>query len=237
MIREAPLVALLLLSSSLGCQRGSSTLVRLTHEVEPNALQLVASTTPQPLADLLPCRAEVAVNGGFYDADGNPLGLVHTDGKAHSLLTTSGSGVALSRGGVVEIVHREHVGELDDVDWALQSIDRIVSGGKNLVGDREGPIDARSAIGVRADGTVVLISIYDEAAVIEETEGEVRLGKKSTSTGVSLWTLADLLIDEYDVVDALNLDGGYSTSFYTPQMYVVGFRPTINALVVCGQNH
>lgn len=204
--------------------------------MQPGALHLVAADQPTPLADLASCptgEVEVAINGGFYDEDGKAMGLVRVAKKTVTPISHSGSGIAVSRAGTVKIVHRDHVGSLDDVDWAVQSIDRILTNGKNLVGDPEGPLDARSAIGIRADGQVVLLTIFDEEAVDERTDKEIRLGKKSTSTGVSLWTLAETLRNDYDVVDALNLDGGYSTSFYTPDHYVVGYRPTINALVAC----
>jgi hypothetical protein len=142
------------------------------------------------------------------------------------------------RKGDLSVIHRR--------DWkpgaeqALQSIDRIVAGGKSLVteGRRERHA-ARSAVAVGKDHVWFVIAI-EEASIAgnrsgASDDGGHRFQLQSTSfRGLPLWAFARYLLATTDVTDALNLDGAVSTQLRGQleniQLDIRGERGTINAL-------
>jgi hypothetical protein len=202
---------------------------------EPRALQAIAA--PRPGA------ACAAINGGFYDSRG-AMGWVQHDGReAAALRPWGGSGVLVIGAGGPKIVHRDAV--VGAPHEALQSIDRLVVDGRSVVGPRARPdADARSAVAIRRDGTVLFVLLFAEQAVERAAPGRVELGARSSSTGLSLAAWADLLArPESDgglgVDVALNLDGGYSTSASIHvgafDLEVLAHGATINALRACAE--
>ena len=208
-----------------------------TFRVRPGA-------APVPLVKLLdesPADADrVGINGGFYD-DGRPMGLVISGARRRTPLTaTGGSGVFYVAGGVPGIVHRDAFHAVDLPEEALQSIDRLVDAGRNLVS----PVgstsrDARSAIAIDRHGDVWFVAAFDERAITFTGAGYVRLGVLSTRSGLTLGELGDLLVTPrsrggFGAWTALNLDGGVSTSFIARvdgrTRSVVGAAGTINAI-------
>ncbi|HEY0138865.1 MAG TPA: phosphodiester glycosidase family protein, partial [Nannocystis sp.] len=117
--------------------------------------------------------------------------------------------------------------------------------GRSVVGPRARPdADARSAVAIRRDGTVLFVLLFAEQAVERAAPGRVELGARSSSTGLSLAAWADLLArPESDgglgVDVALNLDGGYSTSASIHvgafDLEVLAHGATINALRACAE--
>jgi uncharacterized protein YigE (DUF2233 family) len=178
----------------------------------------------------------VAINGGFYEAipgeDGyRPMGLVVTDGEEVSQLTArGGSGVFFVDENGPAVVHRKAFDAAPTV--ALQSIDRIVSGGESVVSRRP---DARQAArsGVVVGHSHLWFIIAVANADVTETSRGAQLRK--TRTGMPLWAFAEYVLATTDVEDALNLDGGVSTQLAVRdgefELYVDGVRGTINALV------
>src|SRR5690606_9506952 len=113
----------------------------------PIAAQVVHAERVTPLVHLEPKEDPgpyAAINGAFYEK--GPMGLVVSDGvERHPLEARGGSGIFLVDEDGPMIVPRE--------DWqpgpapALQSIDRIVHLGENLVAKETGaPRAARSAV-------------------------------------------------------------------------------------------
>ena len=124
---------------------------------------------------------------------------------------------------------------------AVQSIDRLVHESEVLVNARPDlPRDARSAVAIDWLGRVHLIAAVDERSIAHEDDGEIQLGPETTTTGPSLWQLADFLARP--VLEgglgarfALNLDGGFSTALQVrlgdERVSIGGYRGTINALM------
>lgn len=216
----------------------------LVAEFPPGAkLEVLPAPVPQPLEQIAraaPGHACTAINGGFYDADGAMGWVVHTGLEAAPLRPRGGSGVLLVDDGP-RIVHRDHA--TGRPREALQSIDRIVDDGRSLVSAAARPDpDARSAVALRADGTVILAVVFAEQAVARERPGRVELGPASSTTGLGLAAWAELLARPVAdgglaATTALNLDGGYSTSMAIHvgdlDLDVVAHRATINALQAC----
>lgn len=212
----------------------------------PAQLQVVPSSTPLPLTHLRLPEIGVAINGGFYDRDGLAMGLVHVEGQTLSALQRrGGSGVFVidHRASTwrARVVHRDDTDGLSKATYAVQSVDRVVDQGASLVGDKANPaVDARSGVCVTNTGDVVFAVLYDDDAVASSTNGRIQLNEKSTTTGVSLKAWSTLLADDLGCATALNLDGGFSTSFSArlPDgkdgvhvVDVVAHRKTINAIV------
>ncbi len=204
------------------------------------AFRVQAHAEPAPLAAIVGAGPLVAVNGGFYDTNGKPLGLVVEDGATKNpLLPKGGSGILVRDEAGLRVVHRDALPDPSRIDQALQSIDRIVDGGRSLVGrTADRAFDARSAVATYSDGSARLYAVFSPEA-IESRECNAsgctfELNRRSTSSGVSLAELARFLVAE-GAEAALNLDGGYSTSFEARladrHLRVVAFRATINALV------
>jgi uncharacterized protein YigE (DUF2233 family) len=130
--------------------------------------------------------AVLAVNGGFFDETLRPLGLLYREGRVLNPLRNAAWGVFSVGPGGPRIVHRN--------DWnpkgagvALQAGPRLVVDGQTQTFKETGP-DRRSAVGVTADGKVV-IAVAEKAVLL--AEWAEFLGK--------------------DCPNALNLDGGSST--------------------------
>ncbi|MBL9100046.1 MAG: phosphodiester glycosidase family protein [Myxococcales bacterium] len=206
-------------------------------EVLPSSVPVQLERIAGPLAD----RACVAINGGFYDDTGAMGLVVHAGAETAALRKNGGSGVLLVDAAGPRIVHRDLA--LGSPREALQSIDRLVDGGRSLVGPAARPDpDARSAVALRDDGTLVLAVVFAEQAVVREQPGRLELGSASSSTGLGLAAWADLLARPLAdgglaATTALNLDGGYSTAISIHaaglDLEVVAHVATINAVRVC----
>lgn len=207
---------------------------------------MLPSPSPVPLADIagvLGGGTCVAVNGGFYDGAGAMGWVVHAGEVAAPSRPGGGSGVLLVDGAGPRIVHSDATGGRPRE--ALQSIDRLVDGGRSLVGPKARPeSDARSAVALRGDGTVVLAVVFAEEAVAREQPGRVELGRASSSSGLSLAAWAELLARPVadgglGAATALNLDGGYSTSMAIHavgvDLEVIAYAATINAVRACAR--
>jgi hypothetical protein len=203
------------------------------------AFRVLAAESPTPLARIVGERAGIALNGGFYDESGRAMGLVVQDGRELSKLRKSGGGsgvLTFGPGGFAVVPRSDPLPA--GTTQALQSIDRIVAGAKSVIGPRVSPeLDARSAVATLADGSarfyVAFASGASRASACDASGCSFRLDSTSSSSGLSLAELADFLVAE-GADAALNLDGGYSTSFEArlagKQLRVIAFRATINAL-------
>ena len=215
----------------LGNLRGRAWRVRLptsgTVRIEP-AEEIAAFT------DFLPGDEGpwAAINGGFYDRDLAPMGLVVADGvEHHPLRSNGGSGVfAMTENGPT-ILHR--------TDWepgpvqALQSIDRLIDAGASVVSSRDDRGAARSAVAVGPDHLWLIVAASDDSIRVVPDGVWLRWTARS---GLPLWAFADYILGTTNALSALNLDGGGSTNLVVKtraqQFRVIGERGTINAIVV-----
>ena len=236
----APVPAVLLSSRSMtlterrwswGDQQGSAWTVQLPRSA---AFRVVASEEVRWLHELVPepTSGTAVINGGFYE-DG-PMGLVVSDGVELAPLTDrGGSGILTYNGQQAEVVHRPNW--TGGAQQALQSIDRLVVDGNSVVKHREGaPLAARSAVVLSEDALWLVIHAAD-ASVTERTASGARISDPYDH-GMPLWAFADWLVTELHAVDALNLDGGFSTNLTVVlgarTFQITGVDGTINAIAV-----
>lgn len=202
-------------------------------EVRPSAV--VA-----PFAELVPQDAGpwAAINGGFYDDQGAAMGLVVAGGRSWSEFRKGGgSGVLAAAAGQLRIVHRDEwqpSAVPSAVDHALQSIDRLVDEGQNLVKPRPGaPRAARSAVALAADRVWLVVAVSDDSV---EIDGEDVQLKATSGHGMTLHGFADFIVEHTGATQALNLDGAVSTQLAIRdgdrRFEVRGELGTINALVM-----
>ncbi len=146
-------------------------------------------------------NAYLVVNGGFFDPEGQPLGLVVGDGREKSPLRKVDQGVFLIAGGKPLIQHaREPLPS--SIEVGLQAGPRLVVNGRSL--QLKPQASRRTSVCLPGDGTVVLLVM---SAPISLSDLAANLARPATSGGLGCWT-------------ALNLDGGPSTqlSLVTPEM-------------------
>jgi hypothetical protein len=149
------------------------------------------------LVEALGPLGRVAINAGFFDPDGRPVGLVASEGKGLSRFSrTMSGGVFFALDGVAHIQATEDFDPGKHVDVAVQCRPRLVVGGKANVRSDDGQRAARTALCVRDEGRTV------DVFVAEPSPG---------TRGPSLFALSQYLSTEHRCDDALNLDGGPST--------------------------
>jgi hypothetical protein len=142
-------------------------------------------------------NAELVVNGGFFDKQLKPQGLVVADGKRLSRLSRALSGGVLwLRGDRAYLTASESYTERT-VDFAIQGLPRLVVDSEVNVRTSTGPRAARTAICLRDGGRTMEFVIAPESPV---------------DPGPTLFELAhELKRDGCEA--ALNLDGGPSTGW------------------------
>jgi exopolysaccharide biosynthesis protein len=182
-------------------------------------------------------HAQIAINAHFFvpfpspDADAFLVGLAASEGKVYSAFETPEQSYALvkdapamniGRDNRVTIVHRDPVfadglhvrekvalwnvvsGSAQIVTSGVATIPRygveLTEGGPNRYSAEKSwyeQINARTAIGITRDGNTLVLFTVD-----------VRGG----SAGMKVGEVAEMLIRDYGVYEALNLDGGGSTT-------------------------
>lgn len=153
------------------------------------------------------------VNGGFYEVSGSgyaPMGLVLAAGDEVSPhRRRGGSGVlVVDRRGQVSVVHRDRWPEVSaGARHALQSIDRLVDGGRSLVRSDSTRRAPRSAVALTKEAVwlVAVVAVSDLSG--QDTQTPRLTGHRA---GLTLRELARYLVD-LGAEEALNLDGGIST--------------------------
>ena len=134
---------------------------------------------------------------GFYNEDGtvNEEALNEHSGKCDTYL-------AIKKDGTCEL--RSHTEKFEADDWTVISANFgwCVKDGKNTVAttERTSSDAARSMIGIKADGTLVLCMTDGRGA--------------NNSTGLSNYELGEMMLS-LGCVNAVNCDGGGSSSFIT----------------------
>jgi uncharacterized protein YigE (DUF2233 family) len=138
--------------------------------------------------------ARVGVNGGFFGVDGAPIGLAVSGGVALSDLAPDLSGGVLwVRDGIGHLTAAEEYREVT-VDFAIQCRPRLVVDGKNNIRSDDGRRARRTVLCLRQEGRTLELAVAPDAP------------------GPTLYELANELL-RLGCRDALNLDGGPSTSW------------------------
>ena len=170
--------------------------------------------------------AVLSVNGGGFSDDGGgglggePVGNVYSDGKA--LWSGYADSVGMDADGVLHS-HFFTQSECEElgIQWALSYGPTLVLDGEAQEVD-DTLTDARTAVGQRADGTVLLICVQ---------------GRQASSLGISYKEMAELMVS-LGAVTAANLDGGASSDMYyrgeylNPSNGAAGPRPIPTILMV-----
>ncbi|MFJ7729637.1 phosphodiester glycosidase family protein [Neobacillus sp. NPDC097160] len=148
-----------------------------------------------------------AVNADFYNmATGEPLGIVYKDGQAvkaqnaatHKFFGIKKSGEAIIGDATV------YEGMKDQLQEALGGNAILVKNGQIYQTPQTGADkEPRTAVGIRADGDVFFVVV----------DGR----QEPYSSGISMPDLAQFMID-LGAVNALNLDGGGSSTFTTREL-------------------
>ena len=180
--------------------------------------EVVRQTT---LAFMTQEHAQLAVNAHYFlpfpsaDRDAWVIGIAASDGRVYSAfespeqdyaLLADAPGVNIDRDNHAAIVHRDraqadglHVAEPIVLWTTVAGSAQIVTGGEATIPDLEWyrAVQARTAIGLSRDRRTLTLFTVD---------------KSGGSEGMQVGEVADLLRRDYDVWDALNLDGGGSTT-------------------------
>lgn len=148
-----------------------------------------------------------AVNADFYNmATGEPLGIVYKDGQAVKAQNgTNWRFFGIKKSGEAIIGDAtEYEGIKDQLQEALGGNAILVKNGQIYQTPQTGADkEPRTAVGIKADGDVFFVVI----------DGR----QEPYSAGISMPDLAQLMID-MGAVNALNLDGGGSSTFTTREL-------------------
>ena len=195
-------------------ERRDSTGASLTWIVVRMDLTRAAVRAEHAEGDRLDALAKVpgavfAVNGGFFDPDTTPTGLIVRDGRVASPWHRGGgSGILVIRGTTASVVATPP-DSFDGVSLAVQCGPRLVEpGGVNGMHGDDGKRAARTVACVRAGGRELdMVLAYDASTPMG---------------GPTLFQTAKWLVepladgDSTSCEAALNLDGGPSTGFVSP---------------------
>jgi exopolysaccharide biosynthesis protein len=203
---------------------------------DPKRLKVTVTRYINDVGELVSEMAEqadavAAVNaGGFYDVAGRgtggiPLGLTVVDGKVITPPTTADPIIGFNREGALIIgkFKPEEVPNLNLVE-AVSFGPQLVHEGKGMItsGDGGWGRSARTAIGQRRDGAVLLLVVQ---------------GRGTGGIGATLKDLERILL-QHGAQTAANLDGGFSSEMWLEGQLIVppsnplGERPVATAFVV-----
>lgn len=165
-------------------------------------------------------HALVAINGGFFDPDKNPLGLRMKKGEVkHNPKKTSWWGVFYVENGKPAIVPLSQFKTSPQVDFALQAGPRLVING--TIPSLKPGNHERSAIGITRDNKVIIA--VTENALLTTTQLATVLQSPENKGGLNCR-------------NALNLDGGSSSQLYANvadfNLHLPNYRQVTDAIVV-----
>lgn len=104
------------------------------------------------------------------------------------------------------------------IEYAIGAGPNLVTNGKEAVATQEGfqwddSLDPRTAAAITSNGHVLLVTI-DGGPCPAAIPGEMTPDTSPCPVGMTLDSLAKFLIKEFDIVSAMNFDGGGSTTMY-----------------------
>lgn len=136
-----------------------------------------------------------ASNGDFFDINGEPSGIMVSEGQ---IIKDSGNEPFFAVLDTGRCVIRKAGGKTKDIKEAIGG-DRILVKKGEIIANDITASHPRQAVGVCSDGTVVIVNAE---------------GRQPDSSGLSIYELAELMKAQ-GCVSALNLDGGGSAGFMT----------------------
>jgi hypothetical protein len=149
------------------------------------------------LTQALGATGQLAVNAGFFDPGGRPIGLAVSGGKELSKFSsTLSGGVFFVSDAVAHISATEEFDPRTPLTFAVQCRPRLVVHGKLNIKSDDGQRAERTALCIRDGGETV------DVVLAEPSPG---------GPGPSLFALGTALAEQQHCEDALNLDGGPST--------------------------
>lgn len=161
-------------------------------------------------------QALIAINGGFFDNDFQPLGLrIRNSKKISALKQISWWGVFYIKNGHAYLSPARQFNYAKNIDFAVQSGPRLLVNGR--IPPLKAGRDERTALGITPDGRVIII--VTEHNALSTTE------------------LAQLMkAPPLNCLNALNLDGGNSSQLYAKlpnlDVNVHGFSNVSDAVIV-----
>ena len=159
-------------------------------------------------------NAIIAINGGFFSPDLQPIGLRIYQGKVlHPLKKISWWGIFAVKNNRARIFSKSNFRYTKKISFALQAGPRLVVSGS--IPSLKGGIAKRSAIGITRNGNVVIAI---------------------TSTPLTTTKLAGIMKNKLGCYNALNLDGGSSSQLYARigsfSLSLPSLRPVADVLIV-----
>ena len=160
--------------------------------------------------------ALIAINGGFFDAHNQPLGLRRRNHiNLHASKKISWWGFFYLKDKKPFITNLQHISDINTSDIAIQAGPRLIING-HIPHLKPGYAD-RTAIGVTAAGKIILL-VTENAHL--------------TTTDLANILLAPLL----NCINAINLDGGKSSQLYanigTLHIFHSGFAQVSDAIII-----
>jgi uncharacterized protein YigE (DUF2233 family) len=161
-------------------------------------------------------KALLSINGGFFDHEFKPLGLRINNRKLENpIKNISWWGIFYIKNKIPHISNIRHFNHDNEIDFAVQSGPRLLIQGK--IPSLKPGIADRSALGITADGKVIILV--------------------STSSAMTTHELATMLkAPPLSCTDAINLDGGSSSQLFAHinsfRLNVHGFSNVSDAIIV-----
>jgi len=148
-------------------------------------------------------NAIAGINANYFDPEGNPLGLVISNGHLLHSLQRGGNvitGVFAIIDNLPIIIHRDAFSRFKNVQEAIEAGPRLIADRRPLKVESY-EASRRSAVAVTSDHRIIFAAT------------------KNRLPGATLKELQDILLEPlFQITEALNLDGGGSS-----QLYVSGF--------------
>lgn len=182
----------------------------LSFRVTPSNGALPRETTNQTTRQFLTSvAAQLAINCHFFspfpsiDPYSDVIGLAASDGDAYSPFEPGWPGFNISPANVATVVYQAPGDPTGYATAPPVTLWNAVSGNTQIVTDgavtaTDVTLNPRTAIGIKADGTIVMITVDGRQTGFSE--------------GVGLIELGQIMLNDYGVVQAVNLDGGGSTT-------------------------
>ena len=142
-------------------------------------------------------QALAAVNGGFFQPDYRPLGLIISDGKEVNPLRNADWGIFLVQGNLPRIIHTKEYLPNGNISQALQVGPRLVVNGRELQMKKQ--VARRSALGITRKDKLILLNTDDTDVYAQDLARAFTLPESEGGL---------------ECRDALTLDGGPSAQMY-----------------------
>lgn len=142
-------------------------------------------------------QALAAINGGFFQPDYRPLGLLIVDGQEKNPLRKTDWGIFMIKDQLPRIIHTQEFQNSQRISQAIQVGPRLVVGGRELRLKKQAA--KRSAIGITYKNQIILVNSEDSQVFAQDLAHVFGLAEAEGGL---------------ECRDALCLDGGGSAQMY-----------------------